>query len=177
MKKVLFTVIAFTLFFCAMAQDATETLGQKIDELTYQWDEEAVGLNNYPGLSRFCTSAEYRGEIITLLQDIHHYDSVLYNRLSTAARFNNDHEIKSTLKEIEKFEGDYDMKSFIHFLHEECELRNEIEHNAEELKNDIGANSYDGQIYIIETELNKYIKHITKRVDNIRKHVHHLHVK
>ena len=176
MKKIAFTLVAFGFFLGAGAQD-NETLGQHIDELTYRWDEESKALNNYDGLSEFCLSVEYRSKIIILLNDIHHYDSVLFDRLSKAARFSKDHEIEKTLKEIEKFEGKYDMRSFLHFLHEECDRRKEIEHNAKELKNDIGANSYDGQIYIIETELNKYIKHITKRMDHIRKHVHHLHVK
>ncbi|MEQ8474439.1 MAG: hypothetical protein RIC35_24795 [Marinoscillum sp.] len=153
------------------------TLGSAIDDLTYKWDGEARNLNSYEGLSKFCDDKEYRVEIIDLLNEIHHYDSVLYDRLVAAQRFKKDKEIEKTLDEIAKFEKKYSMQTFIHFLHEECISRNEIEKHSDESRNDIGANSYDGQIYIIETELNKFIKHITKRVDHLRKHVHHMHIK
>ncbi|MEQ9303245.1 MAG: hypothetical protein RJQ14_04960 [Marinoscillum sp.] len=167
----LLTLLSINIF----AQEAS--LGSAIDELTYKWDTEAKNLNSYEGLSKFCDDTEYRLEVIGVLHEIHHYDSILYNRLVTASRFNKDKEIEKTLDEITKFEKKYSMKQFIHFLHEECISRNAIEKESKESRNDIGANSYDGQIYIIETELNKYIKHITKRVDHLRKHVHHLHIK
>lgn len=178
MKKIVFTYLfVYIMGGFALAQDQTkESLGKKIDELTYDWDLKADELDNYEGLTRFCLNAPYRTEILTLLKDLHHYDSVLYERLSKAARFSHDREIKKTIKDIEEFEAEYDMKSLVHFLHEECDRRKDIEHNADVLKGGIGSDSYDGQIYLIETELNKFIKHITKRVDNIRKHVHHLHI-
>ncbi|MEP4134481.1 MAG: hypothetical protein ABJL71_07650, partial [Cyclobacteriaceae bacterium] len=88
-----------------------------------------------------------------------------------------DRKISKAIKDIEKFEEGYSMKKFVHFLHQECKDQKEIEKNAEDLKSEIGSESYSGQIYILEIELNKYIKHITQRVDHIRKHVHHLHVK
>lgn len=154
-----------------------ETLGKKIDELTYAWDLESVTLNNYEGLSNFCDDKEYRLELVNLLNDIHHYDSVLYSRLLKASRISDDRAIDKAIKDIEKFEKGYSMRKFIHFLHEECKDRSEVEKNSENLKSEIGSESYSGQIYIIEIELNKYIKHITKRVDHIREHVHHLHVK
>ena len=69
------------------------------------------------------------------------------------------------------------MKNFIHFLHEECVAQKDIEKNSKELKNDIGSESYDSQVYMLEIELGKFVKHITKRVDKIREHVHHLGVK
>lgn len=178
MKRIILSVFAVLAVCSVFAQeDDQKTLGTVIDDLTYEWDLEADNLNNYEGLSRFCVDKEYRLNVIDLLNDIHHYDSVLYDRLVKAARFNDDREINKTLKEIAKFEEEYSMKKFIHFLHEECIVRSDIEKNAEDLRNDIGSSSYDGQIYIVETELNKYIKHITRRMDHIREHVHHLHIK
>lgn len=180
MKRIILGTLAFSLFFTSSAQDENslsgKSLGKIIEELTYNWDDEAVKLNNYGGLNKFCASPEYRNEIISLLKDIHHYDSALYDRLVKASRFSKDKEIEKTMKEIEKFETEYDMKSFLHFLHEECVRVKDIEHNADISKNDIAENSYDGQVYLVETELNKYIKHITKRMDHIRKHIHHLHL-
>ncbi len=176
MKRIYLIVITSTLLFSAQAQE-TKTLGATIDELTYNWDTEAENLNSYDGLTEFCVNTEYRVGIVELLNEIHHYDSVLYDRLVKAQRFKKDKEIEKTLKEISKFEDQYSMKNLIHFLHEECDIRKDIEKNADESRNDLGANSYSGQIYIVETELNKYIKHITKRLDHVREHVHHLHIK
>lgn len=176
-KTVIASVLAFGLSFPMLAQSENDGIGQAINDLTYSWDLEATELNSYLGLSKFCLSQEYRTEITDLLNDIHHYDSVLYDRLVKASRFNKDKEIDKTLQEISDFEGEYGMKNFFSFLREECKDRNEIEKNAEDLKNDIGSQSYSGQVYLVETELNKYIKQITKRVDNIRKHVQHLHIK
>lgn len=161
----------------SQTDESAETLSKEIDDLTYSWDLEADNLNSYDGLTKFCKDANYRKEITDLLNNIHHYDSVLYDRLVKAARFNKDKEIEKTINEISQFEDEYNMKSFIAFLHDECSNRNDIEKHSEELKNDIGDQSYSGQIYLIETELNKFIKQITRRVDNIRVHVHHLHVK
>lgn len=178
MKKILTISVLTAACLSGLAQDSTTeaSLGKTIQDLTYNWDLEADELDSYASLQKFCASPEYREEIITLLKDIHHYDSVLYDRLSKASRFSKDREIEKTLEEIEKFEKEYDMRSFLHFLHEECVRSKDVERKADELKNDIGANSYDGQIYLIETELTKYIKHITKRVDHIRDRVNHLHI-
>jgi len=176
MKQSIVFLFTLTLSISAYSQD-DNTLGQTIDELTYQWDMEAKGLNNYQGLTDFCVNKEYRLGMIGLLNDIHHYDSVLYDRAVKAQRFKKSKEIDKLLKDISKFEEKYSMKSLIHFLHDECNARKAIEKDSDESKNDFGSNSYDGQIYIVETELNKFVKHITKRVDHIRKHVHHLHIK
>lgn len=177
MRKLSLIVALCLMTLSGWAQDEEESLGKKIEELTTSWDNASVALNSYEGLSKFCVSPEYRQEIIDLLNGIHHYDSVLYDRLVKLARHSNNKEVTQTLKDIEKLEQEYDMKSFLHFLHEECVRRSDLEKHAATLKNDIGENSLDGQIYLIETELNKYIKHITKAIDNIRVHTQHLHIK
>ena len=112
-----------------------------------------------------------------MLKEIHHYDSVLLDRLNRASRFSKDKKITKVLKDIAAFEEDYSMNEFIAFLFDECQGIQEIEKNREDLEDEIGQESYDGKRYIIETELAKYIHHITKRVDVIRDHVHHLHIK
>lgn len=173
------TKIAFIILFLSYgsyAQDS-ESLGKTISTLTYDWDVMSTELNNYEGLNKFCNDQTYRNDFIVLLQDIHHYDSLLYDRLIKASRMtNHNKDINKAIDDIQKFEKEYDMHSFIHFLHKECKDQREIEKNAEALKGDVGSDSYGGQIYIIESELIKYIKHITKRIDHVRKHVHHLHI-
>jgi len=163
-------------FFFSSAQDE-ETIGKAIEELTISWDMESAYLAEYTGFKEFCTNEFYRDGVIKLLADIHHYDSVLYIRLSDAQRFKKNKEIKKTLEDIKKFEAEYDMKSLLKFLNQECIGLSKIDRKKEELDSDIGSESYDGQKYIIITEITKYIHHITKRVDLLRTHVHHLHIK
>ena len=122
-------LIATALYLNAQSSDEQpqESLGQKIDDLTYSWDLESDNINSYEGLSKFCLDEEYRFEVIGLLNDIHHYDSVLYQRLLKANRASHGNkEIEKAIDDIKKFETDYSMKKFIHFLHDECNARNDI---------------------------------------------------
>lgn len=165
------------LLYSGSLQGQELTLGQKIDSLTYAWDEEEEELETYEGLIRFCTDVEYRNHKIELLNEIHHVDSVLYERAKIAAKRSKDHEIDKLIKEIEKFERKYSMRSFLQFLRAECKAEKSLEKESDELSTEFGSESYDGQVYLIEVEMQKYIKHITKRMDHIRKHVHHLNIK
>ncbi|MEM6736155.1 MAG: hypothetical protein AAGC64_09520 [Bacteroidota bacterium] len=161
--------------FLSFTQTSKEVrLDEKIDEITYKWDLEADKLSSYEGLSNLCINEKYRFEIFNLLKEIHHHDSVLYKVLSKLSDRSKDKEIAITLRDIKKFEEEYNMKEFIHFLKRECKLLLEIERNINETKNEVGYTSYSSQVYMLETELYKYVKQITKSVDNIRRHVHHL---
>jgi hypothetical protein len=175
MKKLALSLVLALSSYAGFSQE--ETLGQKINQLTFDWDLKSEELNSYEGLGEFCQNLDYRTEFVQLLNDIHHYDSVLYQRLLRASRTHHSRDIQKAIKDIEEFEKGYSMKKFIHFLHQECIDQKDIEKHAKELKTEIGSESYSGQIYILEIELNKYIKHITTRVDHIRKHVDHFHVK
>jgi len=158
-----------------LAQETEEgRLDEKIDKITYKWDLEADKLSSYDGLTNLCTDENYRTEIFTLLEDIHHYDTILYNVLVDLSRRSNDREIDKTLKDIKKFEEEYDMQNFISYMRDECKALIEIEKNAEDTRNEVGYSSYSSQVYMLETELVKYVRHVTNRVDKIRQHVHHL---
>jgi alkyl hydroperoxide reductase subunit AhpF len=111
------------------------------------------------------------------MSEIHHFDSLLYEKALVAQSRSDDKEIKKLIKEIEGFEGKYSFRDFIHFLKEECDGLKKLEKNSKDLNTATGEESLDGQIYIIEVEMQRYVKHLTKRVDHIRKHVHHLHIK
>lgn len=166
MKKITLTTY-FLGFACLLF--GQENVGQKIEELTTRWDSEAETLSSYEGLSRFCADQNYRGEMIETLNGIHHYDSVLYKTIEKKARFGGDAEMKKTLKDIEKIESTVSIKDFLRFLNEECGARNAIEKNAKKTGEDA-----DGEIYVLETELQRYVKQITKKIDLVREHVHHL---
>lgn len=154
--------------------EAEGRLDDKIDQVTYDWDLEADKLSTYTGLQQLCTDGTYRTKIFDLLDEIHHYDTVLYEVLIKLSRKSDDREIKQTIKDIKKFEEEYDTKAFIGFMSQECKAMREIEQDSELTVNDVREHSYSGQVYLLETELYKYVNQVTKRVDKIREHVHHL---
>ncbi|WP_420319162.1 hypothetical protein [Ekhidna sp.] len=170
--KSVFSILLMFIVISAFSQD--ERLDEKIDEITYDWDLEADKLSTYAGLQLLCSDEAYRSKILQLLDDIHHYDTVLYGVLIKISKSTKDREVKKTLSDIRKFEEEYNTRSFVHFMNEECRAMKEIEKNSEKTANDVGINSYSGQVYVLETELYKYVKHVTARVDKIRIHVHHL---
>ena len=172
MKKLLLTsVICVFVVAQGIYQDKIRDV---VDKITYNWDTEAEKLSSYEGLTEFCLDQTYRYATIDILKDIHHYDSLLYKKLVKAKRTSHNHEITQTMKEIEVFEEKYTTKNFVHFLKGDCDARKNIEEKSEALRKDSGEGSYDGQVYVLEVELGRYVHHITKRVDNIREHVHHL---
>ncbi|MEM9896069.1 MAG: hypothetical protein AAF789_06840 [Bacteroidota bacterium] len=173
MKTILFVMLQL-LFLVTQAQEGEERIDDAIDRITYDWDAQAELLQTYEGLSRLCDDAAYRDQIFSLLKEIHHYDTVLYGVLRTIRNKKQEKEIKKTLKDIESFEDTYSTKAFARFMNEECKARREIENEADNTRNQVGIYSYSGQTYVLETELFKYVKHVTDKVDKIRKHVHHL---
>ena len=170
MRKLLGTTFFILVLFSGFSQKVTE----KIDELTYAWDTEAEKLSAYEGLVEFCQNDTYRYSTIDLIKEIHHYDSLLYKKLLKVSRRKQTHELSKTLKDIEEFESKYTTQNFIHFLHEDCNASNQIEKDSDGSRKDFGVGSYDNRVYVLEVELGRYVHHITKRIDRIRDHVHHL---
>ena len=163
-------LLGFTSMLFTQAQE--ENIGAKLEELTLKWDGEAQKLATYEGLTKFCLDANYRNGMIGTLKGIHHYDSILYETIAKKARFGGSSEMKKTLKDIEKFEEGYSIRGFLVFLQEECNFRRDIEKAARKTGED-----KDGDVYVLETELAKYVKQITKRIDIVNEHVHHLGIK
>lgn len=170
-------ITALSTNYCSplLAQDSASVVAV-FDDLVTRWDLLASDLGSYEGLNRYCTEKEYQDNVISILEDIHHYDSVLYDAIARKARFSNNSEMKKTLKQIEEFETEFKGPSFMKKLHDECVGRREIEKSRSETKNDIGMNSYDGQVMVLEADLHKYVIHITKLMDHIKDHVHHLNI-
>lgn len=141
-----------------------------IDDLTIEWDGKAEKLKAYDGLGHLCREKVDRDATIKLLKDIHHYDSVLYNIVTTKYSKSKDAEAQKTLQDIQTLEADYTTKSFLRFIHKECGQFNEIENNYGKK----GGAEYQKAIKVLEKELGKYVKAITKQIDIIDEHVHHL---
>lgn len=156
--------------------DTTENIINRFDEVSYRWDEVAETLEEYEGLSDFCVEKNYRAEVISLLKEVHHFDSLIYNKLQDIAKSNNNAEVKKTLKQIEELESEFSIKEFSNFLSQECKDRRIIERTRKELKGNIGQDGYDGQQQLLENKLYRYMHNVTFLVDHIRKHIHHLHL-
>ena len=163
-----FTCAALTTF----SQENEKDVVKAIDDLTINWDNEAETLQTYEGLGSFCGQSVYRKKIISMLDEIHHYDTLLYGIVTRKFNDNGDKEAKATLDDIETLETDYTTKSFRRFIHRECNTYNEIENNLGRE----GGEEYKAEVNALETELKKYVVEITKQIDLIDEHVHHLHL-
>ena len=83
---------------------------------------------------------------------------------------NQDPEAKATIDDIETLEVEYTTPLFLQFLREECQLFNDLERNhAAE-----GEKKYLKERSNLEKDLEKYVSGITRRIDLIDEHVHHL---
>ena len=85
------SLLILSLFLSRVTQAQEISLGQQIDDITYQWDIEEVEMETYDGLQAFCSSKEYRKGKIDLLNEIHHLDSILYKRALVASRRSKQH--------------------------------------------------------------------------------------
>jgi hypothetical protein len=172
MKSVILS-LTFCLFAigCFAQEDEAEIV-KTIDALTLRWDNEAEKLQTYEGLGSFCGNSLYRKDIISMLDEIHHYDTLLYGIVTRKFESNEDAEAKATLNDIETLESEYTTKSFKRFIHQECNTYNDIERNLGAEKGD----EYDEEVAVLETELKKYVIEVTKQIDLIDEHIHHLHL-
>ncbi|MEQ8583218.1 MAG: hypothetical protein RIC30_10215 [Marinoscillum sp.] len=172
--SVLFSI---SLVWSLQAQDFPVSIEAEYDRLTAKWLEVSDGLKTYEGLSEFCTNNNYRANIIAVLEHLHHYDSLVLDLLQdpTVNTGISHHEYKRSLADIQKLEGDFDMKTFISFLKTSCITRRDLERDKEDLKKESGMYSYDGQLLMLETQLGKFLKHIDKKVVLVDEHVHRIH--
>jgi len=146
------------------------------DNISYRWDILAENLEQYSGLSSYCLQKDFREEVITVLEDIHHFDSLIYKRLKVIASRKHNGEINKTVRQIEELESEFGIKSFTSFLLDECKERKSVEKSRKDYVGDYGQSSYDGQKKLIENSLHRYVHHVTHLVDHVRKHIHHLHI-
>lgn len=153
-------------------QETDSEVAKTIDKLRYAWDDEANSLETYSGLGQFCGESAYRKQIITMLDEIHHYDTLLFGIVTRKYTASQDKEAKATIDDIETLEVDYTTKAFKRFIHKECNTYNEIENNFGAAKGE----EYEAEVNQLEEELKKYVESITKRIDIIDEHVHHLHI-
>ena len=169
MKPSFITLFIIVFSFCsAFAQE--KNIVQIIDDLTQKWDKASLGLASYDGMKKVCHNSTYRNETKALLMDIHHYDSILYKIVVSKFDTNGDQEAKATLDDILLLEQKYTTKSFLRFLHTDCDRVNEIENNFAKK----GGGKYNKERKKLKKELSNYVVAITQQIDIIDKHIHHL---
>lgn len=173
MKFILRPTILFLFSFTAFAQGLAESeVVKKVDALRISWDNEAKLLQTYEGLTSFCSQSVYRKKITALLDEIHYYDTLLYGIVSRKFDKSEDPEAKSAIDDIIILEDDYKTLAFKRFLRQECNTYNEIENNLGRSK---GA-EYKKEIKALKEEQKKYVLEITKQIDVVDEHAHHLHL-
>lgn len=166
------TLVLISLLFSSLfsfAQDENNIV-ETVDALTLKWDNQALSLKTYMGLQTYCSTKPYRDETIALLNEIHHYDTLLYGIVQRKYAESEDQEAKLTLKDIKKLEGEYTTKNFKAFIHRECNGVNEIERNYGKAH----GSTYEKEVKKLEKELRKYVESITERIDIVDEHIHHL---
>lgn len=164
MRYVLLTIL-LVKFQITFAQQ--EPLVPKLDLLRNSWDQKAEELSGFEGLTRYCTESSFRIEIKELLNEIHHYDSLLYKVVREKHEAGGDKEVLSAIEAIEKLEVDYKTGSFQRFLRKECSQYNDAEQNK-------AFGTYDEDRKRIEKELNSYVEAVTRQIDLVDEYAHHL---
>jgi hypothetical protein len=156
------------LSITAFAQNEDQILIEA-DDLRYQWDDEALILESFEGMERYCDEKKYRAEITDLLNTIHHYDTLLYNIVLEKYDEEEDLQAKEALTDILTVESEYTTPNFVQFLSVECGKVKTIEKHLRKI-----GNHTDSEIERLEKELVRYIDAVTERIDLIDENVHHL---
>ena len=142
------------------------------------WLIRSEALRSFEGINEYCQNPNFRESVNYVLDAIHHYDSIILQRLSdpTVTALLNAKEQKKTLKDIYRMEVGYGARDFIDQMRSSCTFRKEIVRNEEELRNGVGYESYDAKVLMLETELQKYLHHVDKLALSINDHLHVLHI-
>lgn len=177
--KYLHIAIAFLLTSAAFSQSAIELpIEEQFDVVMDNWLERSELLKTYAGVNEYCQNPQFRKSVDRLLKEIHTYDSLIMQKMEDpTAYFSWDSkEEKKTLKDVHELEEEYGLEAFVNHMREICTFRNDIEKDAENLRKQVGIESYDGQVLLIETDMEKYLKKIDKLVVRVDEHLHVLHI-
>ncbi len=180
--QIMRTLTYTTLFLISSmlcAQSAVELpLEDQFDEITQNWVTKSEYLKTYQGLNEYCRNPDFRKSVDEILKEIHAYDSLILSKLNDPTSYLswNKKASKKTFSDIEDLEHEFSLAHFIDKMRSSCEFRNEIEANADELKSGVGYESYDSKVYLLETELTKYLHKIDKLIVRVDDNLHVLHL-
>ncbi len=169
MKRITLIVAGICcLYIGAFAQDETDIL-IAVDDLRYEWDDQAVNLETFEGIEKYCHEKKYQKEITDLLNSIHHHDTLLYNIVSEKYNQTEELQVKEALDDILTVESEYTTPNFLQFLADECVKVKKIEKDQRKK-----SGAADSERKRLERELFRYIETVTERIDLIDENVHHL---
>lgn len=181
MSTIKFFIIGsvISLSFFSYGQSEVELpIEDQFDVVTSEWLDKSEYLKTYEGINEYCRNPTFRKSVDRLLGEIHNYDLLIISKMNNPGEYlnMNTKEERKTMDDLYRMEGNYSMEGFVSQMRESCEFRNDIEANAEELRGGVGAESYDGQVLILETGMVKYLKKIDKLMVKIDEHLHVLHI-
>ncbi len=171
-------ILTFCIWSFTSGAQEEMSIEDHFASLTESWLERSDLLHEYAGINHYCQSPEFRESVNSVLDGLHHYDSLLMEKMKdpVVALSLDYREQKKTIKDIAKLETGYSSKDFLEHMRETCKFRNEIEKNADRLRNDSGPESYDGKVLVLETDVQRYLNHIDKLVVKIESHLHYLYI-
>jgi len=164
-------VFLIQLFLSIGAPLPAMELEARVIALAGHWEREMALLTQYHGLASFCESADHREGVYGLLDEIHNYHGLLYQELLETTHHHSARTIRRILKHLVKLEEDYSIQNFNAFFGERCKAQTELEAMARQYKSGFGMHSYDGKIHVLEIEMHRYLKTLTKRISKVKKHV------
>ena len=140
--------------------------------------EQSGRLKTYQGVANYCLQKEYRNSINETLKIIHHYDSMILSKLEDPEAYSswNLKEEKKAVKDLYEMEAEFSAKNFIVHMTDTCKFRKDIEKGSKEVSAELGIDSQDGQVIILESELRRYLSKIDKLILHIDDHLHILHI-
>jgi hypothetical protein len=168
-KSSLLLALISVLSFSSFAQESKGDIVKIIDNLRFEWDDEAINLESFEGMEKYCHEKKYKRGVIELLNTIHHYDTTLYFVVTSKYDESKDAQAKETLNDILIVESKYTTPNFLEFLSQECVKVKTVERHQRSSHHD----SPD-EIEDLEKELIQYIEAVTTRIDLVDEHIHHL---
>ena len=170
MKRLSFLIVFISATsFTSFAQESESDIVDIIDDLRYKWDDEAINLESFEGMEKYCHEKKYRNKVLELLNTIHHYDTTLYFVVTSKYDSSKDLQAKETLDDIIVVESKYTTPNFLEFLSQECEKVKLVERHQRSIHYDT-----TDEISDLESELIQYIEAVTTRIDLVDEHIHHL---
>jgi len=167
MKALSILTSVFLIANICMAQDSE--IVRIMDALRAEWDTKVQFLSSYDDLRNLCGNDSYRRDLVAVLNTIHHYDTTLYEAVMEKYTRTSDPVAKATLDDIEALEANYTTRSFMIFVRKECQEYKLTENGVSK-----EGTEYEANRKRIEMELIKYLPEITRQIDLIDEHAHHL---
>ncbi|MEP1035560.1 hypothetical protein [Ekhidna sp.] len=150
---------------------------KKIIVLSANLDVEMMALSRYRNLKIFCNDDSYRRTIFSLLDQIHEYHDMLEADLQSTTYNHSKHTITRILKHMDRLDSKFNSDDFTEFFSDQCSFQSRIEKYSDHYKAGFATHSYGGKVYAQEVVMYRYLKRLTRRVKNIKKHVEHFYIR